>query len=229
MSSIIEALETETTTAAKPDAATEAAAEAAAPAAKAPELIYFFVQTGSDDTQTVAKILQHLFSQLLSKAGAHGKKLRNKCTEIVKTARQKIRGSSEELVATCNMPMQELLPLFESIVQAFENQVILIIDGLDECVDLESEDFLGILKGFSKAGLPLKALVASRPEHFIGTAFTDVTRIEVTKKKTEKDIQQYLIEEVRGIQHIPKDKKGQAARIINKKADGMFRYRSSAR
>lgn len=220
MSSIIEELETETAKSAEPDATA---------AAKPLELIYFFIQTGSDDTQTAAKILQHLFSQLFSKAGTRGKKLRDRCTEVVKTARQKIRGSSDpELVSTCNMPMQELLPLFESIVQAFESQVILVIDGLDECADLESENFLGILKDFTMAGLPLKALVASRPEHFIETTFADITRIEVTKKKTEKDIQQYLIEEVRGIQHIPRDKKGQAAKIINKKADGMFRYANLA-
>lgn len=216
VSSIIEALETEIRNV--PSGSTTLPAI---------ELIYFFVQTGSDDTQSSGRILQHLFFQLFLKAEQQ-KKLRDKCTEIVKIAKEKIRGSRTETDTTCNMSVQELRPLFESIIQAFEKQIIMIIDGLDECKDLEKENFLGLIKDISQAGLPVKFLVSSRPEPYIERAFADITRIEVSKYKTQKDIQLYLIEEVRLIQHIPSGERKRAAKLIHKKADGMFRYANLA-
>ncbi|KAF8244024.1 hypothetical protein K440DRAFT_27512 [Wilcoxina mikolae CBS 423.85] len=216
VSSIIEALETDIRNAGSEPTATPA-----------PELIYFFVQTGSDDTQVSGRILQHLFFQLFLKAEQQ-KKLRDKCTEIVKVAKEKIRGSRTGTDTTCNMSVQELRPLFESVMQAFEKQIIVVIDGLDECKDLEKENFLSLIKDISQTGLPVKLLVASRPEPFIEKAFTDITRIEVSKDKTQKDIQLYLIEEVRSIQHIPSGERKRAAQLIHKKADGMFRYANLA-
>lgn len=105
-------------------------------------LLYFFCKIGADTTQRGIKIMLHLLLQLfgfarmddneISKSFTEDKLRKEKCTNIVKEAREKLKDAAKQDSSLVQMK-SILQPIFENIAKTLVTRIFIVIDALDEC------------------------------------------------------------------------------------------------
>ena len=111
----------------------------------------------------------------------------------------------------------------------FYPRTTLVLDALDECED--RADLLNVLDGLCRdSHRPVKILISSRPEADIRDRLSNLTNIEITAAKNDKDIEAFIHESM--LDHHPwtsalKKTKGLQDEIISTlvyKSGGMFQW-----
>ncbi|KIK61945.1 hypothetical protein GYMLUDRAFT_145432, partial [Collybiopsis luxurians FD-317 M1] len=156
-----------------------------------------------------------------------------------------IRRNRSIVHANLERQFQELIakPCYRLTVEQWkELPQLIVIDGLDECVDISSQERLLSIICEAKLGsmVPFKFLICSRPEPRICNAFnhqdfhTLVTRSDLGEAfQSSNDIAKYLCKEFDRIQqdhgptmaHVPKDWLGkEIVQLLVQRACGQFIY-----
>ncbi|KAH7874390.1 uncharacterized protein C8R40DRAFT_313624 [Lentinula edodes] len=123
-------------------------------------------------------------------------------TNAIPRLRTAINAVVESNIMILDAPLEEqfrelILQPFQGLNNSEESSPLLVIlDGLDECIDGRSQErvLLSIARGLVSGGIPLIFLVTSRPEPRIKNVFETLAHIctRVALEDSDEDIRKYL-------------------------------------
>lgn len=209
-----------------------------------PLVVYFFCRSGSDASQKGDRIMLHLLMQLFIHSSPDRlserpkgdtcqieQKTIQKCIDVISTAKQRLKDSetSQESDHTARaLGISGMQKVFRDLAQALERDIVIILDGLDECSDWSDCNLLDTLMHLAEGHESIHLMITSRPEPSIVTAFSEkqahtLSRIEVNKERNGPAIASYVDEELRSVKYLKESQRHKARDVIMKKSEGMFR------
>lgn len=210
-----------------------------------PLVIYFFCRSGSDASQKSERIMLHLLMQLFNHSSPDRlserpkgdirqieQKTIQKCIEVMNSAKQRLKDAetSQESDHTARgLGISGIQKVFRDLTQALERNIIVVLDGLDECSDWSERNLLDTLMDLAEGDDSIRLMVTSRPEPSIVTAFSakpshSLIHIELDRERNGPGIASYVDEELRSVKHLKESQRHKARDVIMKKSAGMFRY-----
>lgn len=149
-------------------------------------IVYFFCKLGDEWSQNCSRIMLHLCAQLFWKGSERNLDVQRKLNEVMRELREDLSDSGHEDAS--NVCIATTKSLFQKLANTLRRNIIIVVDGLDECVDLVDSGFLNALKALAGSSPSIRVLVSSR----ITPDPKEMLNILVDKSKTENDIRAYV-------------------------------------
>jgi len=187
-------------------------------------ILYFYCRRGDEATSLGTKIFLHLLVQLYQRAspGYPGftLELQEMCSQIVEETWQKLKPEVKHDSSLVKL-QSVLQPLFEDLVEAFGTAVYIVVDGLDECVDLDY-GLLDVLTSLDVDG-EIHVMLSSRPDIYRSFKRPIRYRMELSAARSQQQISKYIKSRVKTIKRFtPKMRKRACDRIVEQ-CKGSFR------
>ncbi|KAF4544367.1 Ankyrin domain protein [Lasiodiplodia theobromae] len=212
-----------------------------------PHVVYFFCRSGSDASQKSERILLHLVMQLFNHANPEiplekskavsnqvQQKATEKCIKIVNAAKQRLETSDGPKIdrTARGLGISGMQKVFDDLTQVLERDVVIVLDGLDECSDWSERNLLNALMDLTEGNDGIHLMITSRPQPSIVDAFSakpahTFSRIEVDRERTGPGIASYIDEELKSVKHLNEAQRHKARDVIMKKSEGSFWYATS--
>lgn len=149
-------------------------------------MVYFFCKLGDEWSQNGSQIMLHLCAQLFRKGSEHSLDIQREFNEVMNEVREELSDAGKE--DTSNISITTTQSLFRRLANTLPKDIVIAVDGLDECIDLVDSGFVDALKALARSSPSIRVLVSSRstPDS------EDVPSILIDKSKTENDIRAYV-------------------------------------
>jgi Cdc6-like AAA superfamily ATPase len=189
-----------------------------------PHIVYFFCKRGNEATSVGTNIFLHLLLQLYQHAApsypGSTLELQEVCSQIIEETVQKLKPEVRQNSSLVKLK-SVLQPLFEDIAEAFGSTVIIVVDGLDECIDVDR----GLLDALCE--LPedsnIRVLISSRPDIYRKLGRPIKFHINLSSQTSQEQILKYVKHRVKYIKAFtPKMRAKVCARILEQ-SGGNFR------
>ncbi|KAI1399828.1 ankyrin repeat-containing domain protein [Hypoxylon fuscum] len=194
---------------------------------RAVALAYYHFDFSDEVTSRLEPMLRSLISQLSSWHGEPPDSLEKCVTKLLSRKRYKYKKDVVYREDTAQPSTEDLMNVLHGITEEFD-EIVLVIDALDECLDQEEllENLTSILSWNAKC---LRVFLSSRNTPGISTALDSkaTQKIEAASMNVGEDINRFIQEQLAThpkLRKWPAILRNEIQEILRSQAHGMFRW-----